>query len=162
MYTLFKPSSWFKWFSYLLKTDICLFRDLSSYSFLYCTLNILGNASVCEPVQTRQKRWNGAIKAQSLIGARCEGPVTQPSNRTPVVPSAPHATDMEHIKPEAKNDTLTTGCPATKVLTIALGAAMPVLVHGKQSVYGRLGRHCGCTARAASGSASIWDDMDAC
>lgn len=73
-----------------------------------------------------------------------------------MVPSAPHATDMEHIKPEAKNDTLTTGCPATKLLTIALGAAMPVFVHGKQSVYGRLGRHCGCTARATSGSGMIW------
>lgn len=95
-----------------------------------------------------------------MIGARCVGPVTQSSNRTPVVPSAPHATDMEHIKPEAKNDTLTIGCPATKALTIALGPVMPVLAHGKWSVNGRLRRHCNCTTRAVSGSASIWADMD--
>lgn len=116
---------------------------------------------MCKPVQTRQKLWNGAIKAQSLIGARCEGPVTQLSNRMPVLPRVPHATDMKHIKPEAKNDTLTTGCPATKTRTIALlGTVMPVLVHGKQSVFGGLGRHCACTSWTASRSASIWDDMD--
>lgn len=55
-----------------------------------------------------------------------------------MLPSAAHTTDMEHIKPEAKNDTLTTGCPATKSLTIAFGAEMPVLVHGKRGVYGKL------------------------
>ncbi|GAA6097821.1 uncharacterized [Tachysurus ichikawai] len=44
---------------------------------------------------------------------------------------------MEQIKPEAKNDTLTTGCPATKALTIALVAATPALVQGKQSVFRR-------------------------
>lgn len=67
-----------------------------------------------------------------------------------MLPGAPHATDMEHIKPEAKNDTLTIGCPATKALTIAPVAATPALVQGKQSVYGRLG------------SASICHDTNAC
>lgn len=76
----------------------------------------------------------------------------------PELLSAPHAINMEHVKPEAKNDTLTTDCPATKTLTIVLGAAVPVLVQGKWSVFGRLGRHCSCTTRAVSGSAygMIW------